>query len=46
MPWERVKERFARYTEFRGTPELLMALALGKVEGCPFDAKEIEALKE
>ena len=44
-PWERVKERFARYTEFRGTPELLMALALDKVEGCPFDAKEIEALK-
>ena len=44
-PWESVKERFARYTEFRWTPELLMALALGKVEGCPFDVKETDALK-
>ena len=45
QPWKKVKERFARYTDFRGTPELLMALALGKVEGCPFDAKETVALK-
>ena len=45
LPWVSVKERFARYTEFRGTPELLMALALGKVEGCPFDAKDTDALK-
>ena len=45
QPWEKIKERFSRYTEFRGTPELLMALALGKVEGCPFDATETDALK-
>ena len=44
--WEIVRERFTRYTEFRGTPELLMALALGKVEGCPFDVKETDALKK
>ena len=34
--WKKVTAKFTQFSEARGTPELLMALAMGKVKSCPF----------
>ena len=33
--WKEISSRFLKYSEVRGTPQLLMELALGKVKSCP-----------
>ena len=43
--WKKVTAKFTQFSEARGTPELLIALAMGKVESCPFEASEVNALK-
>ena len=42
---KRVSGKFTQSSEARGTPELLVALAMGKVERCPFEASEVNALE-
>ena len=37
--------KFAKFVDARRTPSLLMKLAMGKVETCPFDDTEIAQLK-
>ena len=37
--------KFAKFVDARCTPSLLMKLAMGKVETCPFDDTEIAELK-
>ena len=43
--WKKVMAKFAEFVEACCTPDLLMALAMGRVETCPFDPKEIAELK-
>ena len=44
--WKKVAAKFAEYSDARGTPELLVALAMGRVTECPFDAVEVSKLLE
>ena len=44
--WNGVVRIFRRFTEQFCTPDLLMRLALGRVEACPFDSREVSELKE
>ena len=44
--WKKVMAKFAKFVDARCTPSLLMKLAMGKVETCPFDDNEIAELKE
>ena len=44
--WEKVKRSFTQFAEARCTTELLMALAVGQMEDCPFDSSEVRSLKE
>ena len=44
--WNGVVRIFRRFTEQFCTPDLLMRLALGRVEVCPFDSREVSELKE
>ena len=43
--WKEISSGFMRFAEVRGTPQLLMELAPGKVKNCPFPDDEIKALK-
>ena len=45
LTWKKVAAKFTQFSEARGTPELLMALAMEKVESSPFEASEVSALK-
>ena len=43
--WLTLAGKFMDYAHRFGTPELLMKLALGRVESCPFELKSINKLK-
>ena len=43
--WTEISKCYMRLAEVRGTPQLLIELALGKVKSCPFSEDEIQALK-
>ena len=43
--WKKVMAKFAEFVEARCKPDLLMALAMGRVETCPVDPGEIAELK-
>ena len=43
--WTVVSSAFKKFTDTYGTPELLVRLALGKVDSCPFGTREISELK-
>ena len=43
--WSAVSSLFSRFTATYGSPELLMQLALGKVDSSPFGQKEMAQLK-
>ena len=45
-PWKVVSDIFMSYAERQGTAELLMRLAVGRVEHCPFDAQSVRELKD
>ena len=44
--WREVADKFLWFARTSGTPELLMKLALGRVESCPFDPASVRLLKE
>ena len=39
-------ERYRRFADHYGTEQLLVSLAMGKVDTCPFLRVEVEALKQ
>ena len=43
--WTVVSSAFKKFADTYGTPELLIRLALGKVDWCPFGTREISELK-
>ena len=45
-PWARISDVFKRFTDHFVTEELLVLLARGKVDKCPFPPSEIESLKD
>ena len=44
--WKEITGLFMGYAHSRGTPQLLMELALGRVRECPFNVEEIQTLKQ
>ena len=44
--WNRISDAFRRFTEHYGTEELLVLLAMGMVDECPFPFAEVANLKE
>ena len=43
--WKKVMTKFSVFVKARCKPDLLIALAMGRVETCPFDPSEISRLK-
>ena len=44
--WKEVSGILMDYARRKGTPELLARLALGKVDKCPFNAREVQELRD
>ena len=43
--WRALATKFMDFSNKHGPPELLMKLALGRVDSCPFESESIEKLK-
>ena len=44
--WKVVSDLFMSFAERQGNAELLMRLAVGRVEHCPFDSQSVRELKD
>ena len=44
--WNRISNVYRRFTDHHGTEELLVSLAMGKVDKCPFPLADIAGLKK
>ena len=44
--WNRVADCYRRFTRHHGTGQLLVSLAMGKIEECPFPPEDVAGLKQ